>query len=1169
MLQIVDISKEYRTGPLVQKALDHVSLDLRENEFVAVLGPSGSGKTTLLNIIGGLDRYDTGDLIIDGVSTKKYRDRDWDSYRNHTVGFVFQSYNLIPHQTVLANVELALTIGGISRKERRRRAVRALEQVGLGDQLHKRPNQMSGGQMQRVAIARALVGDPKILLADEPTGALDSETSVQIMELLKDVAKDRLVVMVTHNPELAEKYATRIVNLKDGVITADSDPVEAAPAAGVHRNLGKASMSFLTALSLSFNNLRTKLARTLLVALAGSIGIIGIALILSLSTGATQYIHSIEENTLSEYPLEILRSTISSSAFASMMGVRMNAPEDAEVVELQTVTGMLSNISTNDLVSLKTYFDSGDSEIGTYAKSVEYKYGVTPLIFRETENGPRQVNPDTVMAALGYGGGGGSDILSSMMNMNAFLALPEQESLYRSQYELKAGRWPENSGELVVVLTKNGSISDLALYAAGLKDPAELDALLEKYKKGETVENSTEPEIWKYEDFLGISFRRVNAADCYLYDSEYHVWKDKTEDSEYMRRLVGAGQKLTIVGVAAGSEESTAAMLTPGIYYPVSLAGDVMRDAAASEMVRQQLADPETNVITGRPFDDPGNEPVMDLSSMFAVNEDAMADVFRFDPEKLSLDPSRFAIDPSALDLSALTDGSAFAGAVPELSAEDLAGLFEGITVDPDREEFAAMVSQIVSGFTEYSKQDPTTDVTGLGPAMRDYLSQPEVIGSLTEGIRQLAADTNADSLDPDFLGNTVSSVMAGFPAYLAESGAEDLTDVGTYLESYLQTDAVRSILAAANEDLRAQLAGVQIPEEEVRALLLATADGYEEYASENSLPTAGTIAGAFRAYIQSEEGQEILREGIEKSFHTDEITEKLTENAAAMFAGYAESIGQSMAKAMRGVTSQLSGLIEQSMSSAISDLTAGMEEAFSFDPDALADAISVNMSEEDLQELMRSIMTAAAASYEENLEKLGYADERDPYEIVIYPKDFESKNRIVEILDRYNARAEAEGHPEKVISYTDTVATLMSSVTDIVNAISYVLIAFVAISLVVSSIMIGVITYISVLERRKEIGILRAIGASKRNVSSIFNAETFIIGLLAGLLGVGISLLLIIPINIIIHKLANMNSINAVLPAAAAGILVLLSVGLTMLGGLIPSRKASRQDPVLALRSE
>ena len=1170
MLQIVDISKEYRTGSLVQKALDHVSLDLRENEFVAVLGPSGSGKTTLLNIIGGLDRYDSGDLIIDGVSTKEYRDRDWDSYRNHTVGFVFQSYNLIPHQTVLANVELALTIGGISRKERRRRAVTALEKVGLGDQLHKKPNQMSGGQMQRVAIARALVGDPKILLADEPTGALDSETSIQIMELLKEVARDRLVVMVTHNPELAEQYATRIVNLKDGIITADSDPVTASPAAqGVHRNLGKASMSFLTALSLSFNNLKTKLARTLLVALAGSIGIIGIALILSLSTGANQYIHSIEENTLSEYPLEILRSTISSSAFASMMGARMNAPEDAEVVELQTVTGMLSNISTNDLISLKAYLDSESSGIGRYAKAVEYKYGVAPLIFRETETGPRQVNPDTVMTSLGYGGGGGSDIFSSMMNMNAFLALPEEESLYLSQYELKAGRWPENSGELVVVITKNGSISDLALYAAGLKDPAELDELLEKYKKGEPVENSSEPGVWNYEDFLGISFRRVNAVDCYVYDSEYHVWKDKTEDKEYMRKLVSGSQELTIVGVAAASEDSSAAMLSPGIYYPVSLAGEVMQAAAGSEMVRQQLSDPDTNVITGRPFDDPGDGPAVDLSSMFAVNEDAMAEVFRFDTDKISLDPGRFSIDPSALDMSSLTDGSAFAGVMPELSAEDLAGLFDGVTIDPDREEFVTMVSRIVSGFTEYSKQEPSTDVSGLGPAIRDYLSQPEVVKTLTEGLRQLAADTNADALDPEFLGKTVSAVMAGFPAYLAENGADDISDVGPYLESYLQTDSVRAILAAANDDLRTQLAGVQIPEDEVRALLLSTAEGYEAYAAEHGLPTAQTISEAFRAYMQTDEGQTILREGIEKSFHTDELAGKLSENAAKMFSGYADGIGQAMAGAMRGIVRQLSGIIEQSVTSAMSELTAGLEEAFSINPDALAEAITVNMSEEDLQELMRSIMTAASASYEDNLEKLGYAAEEDPYEIVIYPKDFESKNRIVEILEEYNTRAEAEGYPEKVISYTDTVATLMSSVTNIVNAISYVLIAFVAISLVVSSIMIGVITYISVLERRKEIGILRAIGASKRNVSSIFNAETFIIGLLAGVLGVGISLLLIIPINMIIHRLAKMDSINAILPAAAAGILVLLSVGLTMLGGLIPSRKAAKQDPVLALRSE
>ena len=1170
MLQIRNISKEYRTGTLVQKALDHVSLDLRDNEFVAVLGPSGSGKTTLLNIIGGLDRYDSGDLIIDGVSTRQYRDRDWDSYRNHTIGFVFQSYNLIPHQSVLANVELALTIGGVSRKERRQRAVEALTKVGLGDQLHKKPNQMSGGQMQRVAIARALVGDPKILLADEPTGALDSETSVQIMELLKEVARDRLVVMVTHNPELAEAYATRIVRLKDGTIQDDSDRcVTEAPAAAVHRNMGKASMSFLTALSLSFNNLRTKLARTLLVALAGSIGIIGIALILALSTGANQYIRGIEENTLSEYPLEILRSTISSSALSAMIGSQMETDPDAEVTELKTVTGMLSNVTTNDLISLKEYLDSDESEIGRYAKAVEYKYGVTPLIFRETESGPRQVNPDTVMETLGYGGGGASDIFASMVSMNTFMVLPEEEDLYLSQYELKAGRWPVNSSELVVVLMRNGAISDLTLYAAGLKDASELDTMLEQYKKGEPLTDISPIGTWRYEDFLGLSFRSINVTDCYVFDSEYGVWKNKTDDKAYMRDLVAAGQELTIVGVVSQAENSTAAMLAPGIYYPEALTEDVMSQAARSEMVRQQLADPEINVITGRPFDDPANGPDMDLASMFQVNEDALAQVFRFDADKLRFDPSRLTIDPSSIDLSALTSGSALSGALPELTAEEMAGLFEGVTLKTDREAFGEMVRQLMTGFTEYGKQDPTTDVTRLGRSVQEYLSQPEVLSGLADGLEQVIAETNTDSLDPDFMSRTVSSLMEGFPAYLEENELTDVSQVGEYLRAYLQTDAAQTVMADASEDLREQMAGVDIPEDRLRDLLTSTMDGYRTYAEENRLPTAESIGAAFESYLQSEQGRAVLEEGIPKAFNTEEISGQVAANAADMFDGYAVSAGQAVANAMKGVIGQLSGAIQRTMTSALSDLTEGMNDALSINPDAFSEAISINMTEDELKELMMSMMTAASASYEDNLSKFGYADERNPYEIVIYPRDFEGKNQIVAILDSYNERAAERGEPEKAISFTDTVATLMSSITDIINAISYVLIAFVAISLVVSSIMIGVITYISVLERRKEIGILRAIGASKHNVSNIFNAETFIIGLLAGLLGILISYILIVPINMIVHKLADMTGINAVLPVGAAVILVVLSVILTLIGGIIPSRKAAKQDPVLALRSE
>ena len=505
MLQIKQIFKQYKTGTLIQTALDGVSLNLRDNEFVAILGPSGSGKTTLLNIIGGLDHYDSGDLVINGISTKKYKDRDWDSYRNHTVGFVFQSYNLIPHQTVLANVELALTISGVSRSERRRRAVKALEQVGLGAQLHKKPGQMSGGQMQRVASARALVNDPDILLADEPTGALDSETSVQVMELLKEVAKDRLVVMVTHNPELAQQYATRIVKLKDGKIIADSDPYEpdaAGQPAPVHRNMGKASMSFLTALSLSFNNLRTKKARTLLTSFAGSIGIIGIALILALSTGVNQYIQSMEEDTLSEYPVQIQSTGMD---FASMMGDRpARGLEDAsgEVGVSQKITAMLAKVESNDLGALKAYFDSGASGIEAYSNAVEYSYSAVPYLYREDGNTVRQVNPDRFFSAIGVGSTGTNSMMSMMMNTDVFHQMPENENLYRNQYEIKAGRWPERYDECVVVLTAGGNISDFMLYALGLRDASELDEMIARFRAEEDIDAPDNLRTYRYEELL-------------------------------------------------------------------------------------------------------------------------------------------------------------------------------------------------------------------------------------------------------------------------------------------------------------------------------------------------------------------------------------------------------------------------------------------------------------------------------------------------------------------------------------------------------------------------------------------------------------------------------------------------------------------------------------------
>ena len=636
MLQIQHICKEYRTGNLVQKALDDVSLNLRDNEFVAILGPSGSGKTTLLNIIGGLDRYDSGDLIINGISTKKYKDRDWDSYRNHTIGFVFQSYNLIPHQTVLSNVELALTISGIGKEERRKRAIDALKKVGLGEQLHKRPSQMSGGQMQRVAIARALVNDPDILLADEPTGALDSDTSIQVMDLLKEVAKDRLVVMVTHNPELAEEYATRIVNLRDGKIRSDTDEYivdEQTLKEPEHKNMGKSSMSFLTALALSFNNLKTKKARTLLTSFAGSIGIIGIALILALSNGVNGYIQSIEEETLSEYPLQIQSTGFDiTSMMVGNTGTDDKSKDssgkknkDGQVKVMEMVTNMFSKMNTNDLKSLKKHLEKDNDALKSYTNAVEYDYDVDPQIYREDSDGVRQVHPDKSFSSIGIGAdSGANNMMSSMMSTNVFYRMPKNTSLYEKQYDVKAGRWPKKYNECVLVLSQDGGMSDFLLYTLGLRDQMELDDMIKAFASEEEIKTPSSLGTYIYKDILNKKFKLVNQADYYEYDSQYKVWKDKSDNAEYMKKLVADGEDIKIVGIVQPAEGSKATALNMGIGYPYSLMTHVAEEAKNSEIVKQQKASPDINVFTGEKFGEDSGDNGLDMNSLFSVDEDAL-----------------------------------------------------------------------------------------------------------------------------------------------------------------------------------------------------------------------------------------------------------------------------------------------------------------------------------------------------------------------------------------------------------------------------------------------------------------------------------------------------------------------------------------------------------------
>ena len=1254
MLQIKDIHKEYRTGNLVQRALDGVSLSLRDNEFVAILGPSGSGKTTLLNIIGGLDRYDRGDLIINGISTKKYKDRDWDSYRNHTIGFVFQSYNLIPHQTVLANVELALTISGVSKSERRRRAKEALEKVGLGAQIHKKPSQMSGGQMQRVAIARALVNDPEILLADEPTGALDSDTSVQVMDLLQEVAKERLVVMVTHNPELAQLYATRIVTVKDGRILSDTDPFvidSESMAPPVHKNMGKSSMSFFTALSLSFQNLKTKKARTLLTSFAGSIGIIGIALILSISNGVDKYITNMEEETLSEYPLQIQSTGVDLTSMMMGAATVQSGKKDWEVGVAQMVTNMFSKMNSNDLESLKVYLDSNESSISQYANSVEYTYSVSPQIFLENGKNIRQVNPDKSFSAMGLGSGSSNSIMSSTMSTDVFHEMPEDADLYKDQYDVKAGRWPENYKECVLVLTSQGDISDFLQYTLGLRDGKELDDMVQKFMAEEAVETPENEGPYTYDEILGKKFKLVNSTDYYEYDEEYKVWKDKSDNSSYMKKLVKNGEDLTIVGIVQPVEGATASMLTAGICYTPELTKHVIEKAASSEIVKQQLADEKINVFTGEEFGKEDNEnSKFDMESLFSINADALQEAFQVDLSGFNMDLSSLSglssglnvempdmpdmsalagninldessmpdlsklikLDDLDLDLSHMIDPEEILKNLPADQVPDMSQALKSVKFDFTEEKVTALLKEVLTGYQESIKDKPEADMDKMQAALKQYLTSKEMNERLCKDLQELVKNNVNVDMSSEKLIAVAVGLMNQYQEYAKANGITQ-TDVASIL-AFLSQGEIQQQIKEEAENLVKNSVTVNITTKQIRDLLMQdVVAAYPEYARNNSLPDPANLGTYFLEYMQTEDGQnrlmnglmtlvdtsevqtqfsqametymkammtsftDAIAKGIESKFTEimEQVEKQLTKGIQTAMEQMMGNISSGMQEAMQSVMTSVSSSLTSAMSQAMSGLgglgsgMGNMEDALSINPEAFAKAIQMNMNEDDLSELMMSLLSSENSSYDGNLKKLGYADLNVPGGINIYPKDFESKSEIVGVLDQYNADMEAAGEDEKVITYTDLVGTLMSSVTDIVNIISYVLVAFVAISLVVSSIMIGVITYISVLERKKEIGILRAIGASRHNVSQVFNAETFIIGFCAGAMGIGITLLLLIPANSIIRSLADGVNVKAALPPVAAVVLIGLSVVLTLLGGLIPSRKAAKSDPVTALRTD
>ena len=1097
MIELKNITKVYETGGETVHALRGIDLTFRENDFVSILGPSGCGKTTLLNIIGGLDQYTTGDLVINGTSTREYNDRDWDTYRNHSVGFVFQSYNLIPHQTVLSNVEMALTLSGVKKAERRRRAVKALEAVGLGDQLNKRPAQMSGGQMQRVAIARAIVNDPEIILADEPTGALDTETSVQVMDILKEISRDRLVVMVTHNPELAERYSTRVINMLDGEILGDSRPLseqEVRDGRDIAReklalsDARKPVMKFSTAFGLSLKNLFTKKGRTMLTAFAGSIGIIGIALIYAVSQGTSDYIDDVQQDTLSTYPLTIMTET---SDMTSMITGIMENEKDAEqqpdgtISERPFMTSFFAQIGTNDLKSFKSYLEEHYGEVEPDLNALAYGYGITPQIYtRDTAGELLQANPGIVERYLMQSMGGAAASNPMMQSSGLFNEMIDNRELLDAQFDFEAGRWPENYNEVVLVLSSPGRITDMLTYTIGLRPAEELDSMVNTIMEGGVVESAPDPLRLTADDLLNLDLRLIHSTDYYAYNGEHNVWEDRSGEEGWMENLYENAEKLTVVGIVAPKDGVAATALGPGFAYLPSLTQHIIDHAAQSQIVQSQLADPETDVFSGRRFDDDdGSSNSLNFQDMITIDQAALSRAFG-------------------------------GGNVPDMSAMMQNMQLPQSTVDP-------------------------------AVAQTDLLT---ALGRLGRGMLQSFIAQNGEG------------------AVLTADMADSLAS------GYLASDAAASDLAQLKN-------AYSLPDEALRQMfqpmLAGLVTSYAAAASQPSLPDGFDFsdlpAGIDPSMLENLDPA-ILQQLMEQygmggnAAGGAPITSDLVDGAVSQYTGSAAITAAAAQMAQQLGQAAAQAQMAQSMGDMMQQMAASMQ----VDAGALAQAFRFNMTQDDLTRLMQALARGnSAATANGNLQQLGYADVSEPAQISVYLKDFEGKERFISFLDRYNDEMEAAGNDDQVIQYTDITGVLMSSVTTIINAITYVLIAFVAISLIVSSIMIGVITLISVQERTKEIGILRAIGASKKNVSSMFNAETMIIGFVSGLIGVLVTYLLCIPINAVLHKLTGIATLGAKLPLPVAVILILISMTLTLVAGVIPSRSAAKKDPVEALRTE
>ena len=1184
MLELRGITKEYKTGAETVRALRGIDLAFRESEFVSVLGPSGCGKTTMLNILGGLDQYTDGDLLINGISTKKYKDADWDAYRNDTIGFVFQSYNLISHQTVLSNVELALTLSGVSHAERKRRAAEALERVGLGDQINKKPAEMSGGQVQRVAIARALINDPDIILADEPTGALDTETSNQVMGILKEISKTRLVIMVTHNPELAEAYSTRIVRLSDGQVISDSDPyvpgaggsaanalaaggavpgaaAGAAAAAAKAASDGAAasalpseagitdgagsqvpakaakqsgrasgrrnrSMSMATALHLSLNNLMTKKARTLLTAFAGSIGIIGIALILSVSNGFQTYIDKLEEDTLSSYPFTIMSETADMS---SMITAFMTNASDTEgeasgdkLHEQQIMTDMLASVGSNDLASFKKRLDSSMGEIGDWFNSYQYSYGLSVNIYSTNmEYGPLRVSPGSIMQSYMSGLQQSS---FSMMNTDVFFQMMDNEDLLKSQYKVLAGKWPEKYDELLLVLDSEDQLNDYVVYTLGLRDPQELKDMINDVMDGKKVENTNDRLEWTYDDFIGMEFALVHACDTYTRNSSYDVWEDRSDDEDFMEDLIGRSEKLHISGIVCAKEQSGANAMSSGVGYLPSLTNHMIEYAAESDIVKIQLLNKDIDVFSGKSFDDirNNNSEGLGFEDMISIDENKLKKALGGD------------IDPNAIqkEIEKIATNE-----IKDLSKNDSAEKIESDVNAALRKGCEGMVDYIVSQYIKDPanfKFDDALTAKALAEN-QDSGSHKQIVDPLLGGYSKVLSAAGPEIMNAIAAATDPAAAAAAKEAAQKQAAA----DVAKSLPAGIAISEDDLFAALKNGSLSDELISkYSIPEvlvPQINALIKQTNDTIDENMAKQQLKPEDILRNALSQTIAPYTGNSDVQKGINQYGEGIEMMQN------------AKVVGPALGKAAQAVGSQ-----------------------FNVDPAGIADAFTMKMNEDEITRLITAYISGGAeTSYDTNLVKLGYADINKPYSMSFYLKDFESKENFLKFIDDYNQEMQDNGDEDMVISYTDVTGVLIKSVKNITNAVSYVLIAFVAISLIVSSIMIGVITYISVLERTKEIGILRAIGASKKDIARIFNAETIIVGLCAGVIGIVASLLLLIPINHILIGLTKISALKAILPATGGVALVIISMILTFIAGLIPSGMAARKDPVVALRTE